>query len=364
MRISCDLLITGGLVVDGTGAAPFLADVAITGSTIVAVGPGLSRGASSYAARRTVDATGHIVTPGFVDVHTHYDGQITWDPLLSPSTSHGVTTVLFGNCGVGFAPCRAGDREKLIEILEGVEDIPGSALHEGIQWSWETFEEYCETLSRREAACDFLAMVGHVPLRVYAMGRDRAWNKEATPADLAKMRGLVAAAVEAGACGVSTSRTLLHRDLGGAVIPGTYAGRRELATLMCGVADAGGGLFEILDDTADVDVWTEWVGSLSRATQVPVSFAFATNDAKKRDALCAFMTEINTAENSRVYSSPPFSFPSPSFASPSRRAAPPRAARLPLCPAAAADLPYSTPDDTAVVCSAYAGMAVRGWVCP
>ncbi len=162
--MKCDIVIRNGLVVDGTGSPPFVADVAVKGEKISAVGKELS-----VSADRIVDATGHIVTPGFVDIHTHYDGQITWDPWLSPSTQHGVTTVLFGNCGVGFAPCREDDKDRLIDFLESVEDIPGIAMHEGIKWTWETFPEYINTLSQTQAACDFLAMVGHVPLRVYTL---------------------------------------------------------------------------------------------------------------------------------------------------------------------------------------------------
>jgi hypothetical protein len=237
---SCDILIRGGTLVDGTGAEPYIADVAIQGTQILSIGPDLSH----LKAEREVDARGHIVTPGWVDIHTHYDGQITWDPTLSPSTQHGVTTLMFGNCGVGFAPCRPESREKLIDVLEGVEDIPGSALHVGIQWSWETFPEYLATLSATQTACDFAVLLPHVPLRVFVMGE--RCDEVPTGEDLAAMRRLVAEAMQAGAIGFSTSRTLLHRDLHGTVIPGTYADRAELTALMAGMADGGGGLFEIL----------------------------------------------------------------------------------------------------------------------
>lgn len=288
MPLACDVIIAGGTVVDGTGRPGFLADVAITGPTITAIGPNLQR---QFVSERVVDATGHIVTPGFVDIHTHYDGQVTWDPLLTPSSGHGVTTLMFGNCGIGFAPCRPLDRTQLIDILVSVEDIPGTALHAGIRWDWTTFPEYLDSLSRTETACDFLAMVGHVPIRVFAMGK-RA-SETPTPADLVTIRGLVAEAVRAGAAGFSTSRTLMHRDLAGEVIAGSYANRDELTAIFAGIADGGGGLFEILEDFADVEKEMGWIGALSKAFGVPVSFAFGAHSAEDQRKLLSWMERIN-----------------------------------------------------------------------
>ena len=177
---------------------------------------------------------------------------------------------MFGNCGVGFAPCRPADRKKLIDILVSVEDIPGTALHEGIRWSWETFPEYLNSLRRLNTACDFAVMLGHVPLRLWIMG-DRC-NDEPTAGDLARMRVAVAEAVRAGAAGFSTSRTLMHRDVDGVPISGSYAGRAELTAIFAGLADGGGGLFEILEDFADVEKEMDWIGKLSTAFGIPVSF--------------------------------------------------------------------------------------------
>ena len=228
-----DTLIVNGEIVDGTGRPRYHSDVAIKNGVIVEIGQNLSR---KVVAARTINAKGNIVTPGFVDVHTHYDGQITWDPTLGPSTEHGVTTVCFGNCGVGFSPCRKEDRQTLIDILEGVENIPGTALAEGMKWRWETFPEYMNFLSTLNCATDFAVMIGHVPIRLYVMGKDRCHDKPRKD-DLVKMRKIVAEAVRAGALGISTSRTLLHRDLQGVVIPGSYAGRPELCALMSGLSD-------------------------------------------------------------------------------------------------------------------------------
>src|SRR6478752_1322134 len=268
-----ELKIIGGTIVDGTGRPGFVGDVATQDGVIVAVGEHVDG-----VAAEVIDATGCIVTPGFVDIHTHYDGQATWDPVLDPSASHGVTTVVAGNCGVGFAPVRPGMESRLVEIMEGVEDIPGTALHEGIQWEWETFPEYLDALARREYALDIAAFIPHAPLRVYVMGERGARNEDATAEDIAEMAEHVKAAIEAGAVGFSTSRSLNHKDLDGELVPGTFASADELIGLTQAMIDAGGGLFEVvpMGETGDDAGMTlgeiELLANVSRATGVTVSF--------------------------------------------------------------------------------------------
>jgi N-acyl-D-amino-acid deacylase len=268
-----DLKIIGGTIVDGTGEPRYVGDVAVQDGVIVAVGAAVEGDAVE-----TIDATGLLVTPGFVDIHTHYDGQATWDPLLDPSSSHGVTTVVAGNCGVGFAPVRPGQQAMLVELMEGVEDIPGTALHEGIQWEWETFPEYLDALGRREYAIDVAAFIPHAPLRVYVMGQRGIDNEPATADDIAEMAEHVAAAIEAGAVGFSTSRSLNHKDLNGELVPGTFASADELIGLAQAMVDAGGGLFEVvpMGETGDDRGMTlgeiELAAEVSKATGVPVSF--------------------------------------------------------------------------------------------
>jgi N-acyl-D-amino-acid deacylase len=235
-----DLIIRNGTVVDGTGAAPFAADVGVVNGKIASVGPNLDG-----EARETIDATGHTVTPGFVDVHTHYDGQVTWDSLLEPSSAHGVTTVITGNCGVGFAPVRPGSEGWLVQLMEGVEDIPGTALHEGIDWTWESFPEYLDSIDKRAWSMDVGGFVAHGPIRGYVMGERGAANENATSDDNAHMSRLVQEAIEAGAFGFSSSRTVGHQAADGRPVPGTFAAFDELRALADGVVRGGGGLFEI-----------------------------------------------------------------------------------------------------------------------
>ena len=266
--------ISGGLLVDGTGDPPRHADVAVVGDTVVAVEPELPGDAA-----RTIDATDQIVTPGFVDVHTHYDGQATWDSLLEPSSGHGVTTVVMGNCGVGFAPVRPGTEEWLIQLMEGVEDIPGAALSEGIAWGWESFGEYLDALDDRSWAIDVGTQVPHGAVRAYVMGERGARNEPADADEIASMERIVADAVADGALGASTSRTLAHRAMDGEPVPGTFAAEEELFALGRGLRDGGGGVFELAPaGSAGEDVVTprsevDWMRRLSAEIGQPVSFA-------------------------------------------------------------------------------------------
>jgi N-acyl-D-aspartate/D-glutamate deacylase len=232
-----DLVIRGGRVVDGTGAPARTADVAVRDGRIVAVGTVDASGL------REIDAAGKIVTPGFVDVHTHYDGQITWEDRLAPSSGHGVTTVVMGNCGVGFAPVRPGDHELVIKLMEGVEDIPDVVMATGVPFNWESFPDYLDALEQRPSDIDFCAQLPHSPLRVWVMG-ERALSEPATAEDRAEMRRLTAEAVAAGAFGVSSSRNLFHRFRSGAVAPSVNSAEEELLALAAGLRDAGAGVFQ------------------------------------------------------------------------------------------------------------------------
>lgn len=240
MPTQYDLVIRGGTVVDGTGTSPFVADIAVQGGRIAEVGsvPG--------AGREEIDAAGLTVTPGFVDVHTHYDGQITWENTLRPSSNHGVTTVVMGNCGVGFAPCRPGDEELMIRLMEGVEDIPGAVMAEGVPFNWMTFPDYLDALEERRADVDFAAQLPHSPLRVFVMGERGANLEPPTRSDLAQMRSLVTEAVKAGALGVSTSRNLFHRFRSGALAPTVKSELDELLALAEGLRDADDGVFQCI----------------------------------------------------------------------------------------------------------------------
>jgi N-acyl-D-aspartate/D-glutamate deacylase len=242
MAYDIDLLIRGGLVVDGTGAEPFEADVAVTGDRIVAVGK------VTGGAREEIDARGQVVTPGFVDIHTHYDGQATWDNRLVPSSSHGVTTVVMGNCGVGFAPCRPDQHEMLIKLMEGVEDIPHPVLVDGLPWTWESYPEYLDFLATRQYDMDICGYVPHAPVRVYVMGQRGADREPATEADLQQMARIVRDAVQAGAMGFSTSRTFFHRSSDGKSTPSFEAAEDELRAMALALKQCGKGAMQLITD--------------------------------------------------------------------------------------------------------------------
>jgi N-acyl-D-amino-acid deacylase len=237
-----DYVIKGGTLIDGTGRAPVGGDVAVKDGLIVEVG-----GTISGSALNTIDADGAIVTPGWVDVHTHYDGQVCWDSAMAPSADNGVTTVVMGNCGVGFAPVPPGREQDLIELMEGVEDIPGSALYEGMEWgAWETFPEYLDYLSKREYALDVGTQIPHGSVRFYAMGERGKQNEDATADDLDAMARIVEDAINAGALGFSTSRTVGHRSLWGSPVPGTFAADEELLAIATAMRRTGKGVFEMI----------------------------------------------------------------------------------------------------------------------
>ena len=261
-----DVIIKGGVVVDGTGAEPFAADVAIAGDRIAALGQDLGE------AREVIDASGCYVTPGFVDIHTHYDGQATWDQELSPSSWHGVTTVVMGNCGVGFAPAAPDRHDWLIGLMEGVEDIPGSALSEGMPWNWESFPDYMDALEAMPRAVDVAAQVPHGAVRAYVMGDRGAANEPPTETDIARMAEIVEEGLRAGALGFSTSRTVLHKSIEGELVPGTTATPKELLGIGRALGRAGHGVFELSSDL--LPEWDEfsWMGQLSRDNGVPVTF--------------------------------------------------------------------------------------------
>jgi N-acyl-D-aspartate/D-glutamate deacylase len=237
-----DLKITGGLVYDGDGGAPVQTNIAVRDGRIAEIG------ACDGDAEQTIDAKGAIVTPGFIDLHTHYDGQISWDEELKPSVNHGVTTIIMGNCGVGFAPVKKADRDRLVRLMEGVEDIPGTALHEGLTWDWETFPEYMSAIDAMPHTIDFGVMIGHDPVRVYAMGERASAFEEANDDDIAEMRKIVREAMEAGAAGFSIGRTDVHRTADGEWTPSAEASEKELTALAGALAGVDHGVLQIVND--------------------------------------------------------------------------------------------------------------------
>jgi len=271
-----DLTIRNGLLVDGTGAPARPADVVVAGDRIVEVtGPG-----QGPAGHREIDADGRLVTPGFVDIHTHYDGQATWDPEMTPSGWHGVTTVVMGNCGVGFAPADPARRDWLIQLMEGVEDIPGTALAEGMSWNWESFPEYLDELDSMPRVMDVAAQIPHGAVRGYVMGERGAANEPASAEDIALMSKLVEEGLRAGAVGFTTTRTVLHRAKDGELAAGTTAEVEELLGLGDALGAAGTGVFGVASDMIDPTPEFDWMIEISRRTGRPVTFGCLQNDVR------------------------------------------------------------------------------------
>ncbi len=267
MAAAYDLVIRGGLVVDGSGGEPFAADVAVAKGRIAALGRVAGSGAEE------IDAKGRIVTPGFVDLHTHYDGQATWDSRLAPSSLHGVTTVIMGNCGVGFAPCRPHQRDLLVRLMEGIEDIPNVVLTEGLPWNWETFPEYFDALAKREYDIDIGGYLPHAALRVYVMGQ-RAFDQEpATADDLARMSAIVREAVQAGAFGLGTSRTIFHRSSDGQSVPSIRATEEELTALATAMKSAGPAILQYAVDWEDAAGTFGGIRRVLERSGCPVAFS-------------------------------------------------------------------------------------------
>lgn len=268
-----DLVVRGGLIVDGTGAPAREGNIAVDGDRIAAVGSSVGKG------REEIDAKGMIVAPGWVDIHTHYDGQVTWDPYLTPSCWHGITTVVMGNCGVGFAPAKPDRHGWLIELMEGVEDIPGTALAEGIRWNWETFPEYLDSLDTMARVMDVGTQVPHGAVRAYVMGERGAKNEAASEADIEQMAALVRDGIAAGALGFSTSGTFLHRAKDGEPVPGTFAGADELLGIGKVLGELGQGVFEVASDLAPETPEFEWMEALAKSTGQAITFALLQSDA-------------------------------------------------------------------------------------
>ena len=283
-----DLIIRNGTIIDGSGESRFVGDIAITDEKITAVGR------VDGSAKEEIDASGMLVTPGWVDVHTHYDGQATWDPILAPSSWHGVTTVVMGNCGVGFAPVRPGDENYLIELMEGVEDIPGAALAEGIDWQWESFPEYLDALETKQRTIDVATQVPHGAVRAYVMGeRCNTQDDLPTDAELETMQQIVREGIEAGALGFSSSRTWLHKDKHGVHVPGTFAGSDEMLALGLSMKGLDHGIFEMVSDhLGDDDEWA-WIQQFAEQTGRPITLVATSAAAFEGNKM------YNIAEESR-----------------------------------------------------------------
>jgi N-acyl-D-aspartate/D-glutamate deacylase len=270
-----DLIIRNGTIVDGLGGEPYIGDVAVADGVIAAVG------AVDGTGTREIDATGLLVTPGFIDLHTHYDGQAIWSDRMTPSSAHGVTTAVMGNCGVGFAPCRASDHDTLVDVMAGVEDIPGVVMVDGLPWDWETFPEYLDALDSRKRDIDVAAYLPHSPLRVYVMGQRGADREPANDDDLARMRELAKEAIEVGALGFASSRFSFHKTASGELIPTYDAAQSEIAAIADGVKDGGGGLIQFVPDIA-AGGYANVLQQVFEAAQdagLPVTFTLATGNS-------------------------------------------------------------------------------------
>ena len=274
-----DLVIRKGTIIDGSGDARFVADIAVSDGKIVKVGEVQERG------QREIDAAGLLVTPGWVDVHTHYDGQATWDPVLAPSSWHGVTTVVMGNCGVGFAPVKPEDRAFLIELMEGVEDIPGAALSEGIDWQWESFPEYLDALAAFPRAIDVATQVPHGAIRAYVMGERCNTDYAPTADEVKQMADLVREGVAAGALGFSSSKTLLHKDVHGEYMPGTFSGHDEMLALGLGMKGLNNAVFELVSDHLGDDEEWAWVKAFQEQTGLGVTLIATTAPAYENNKM-------------------------------------------------------------------------------
>jgi len=277
MENVADLVIRGGTIFDGMGGEPYVADIAITNGRIIAIG------AVPEVGREEIDARGKMVTPGFIDVHTHYDGQLIWAERMSPSSAHGVTTVVTGNCGVGFAPCRPEDHTRLIKLLEGVEDMPEVVLADGLTWDWETFPDFIEALKRRKHDIDFAVQLPHSALRMYVMGERALDHEVATEEDMAQMRVIAREAIEAGALGLGTSRNIFHTTLDGVVIPTAHTPEAELRAIAEGMSEAGGGVIQAILNIEHPKPDLEMFHSVATHTGSPLSFSLFQASYDKHD---------------------------------------------------------------------------------
>lgn len=278
MGVVYSMVIRNGTIYDGTGSTPFDGDVAVAGGQIVAVG---SIDESQIGSgTEVIDATDRIITPGFVDAHTHYDGQITWDPYVQPSSFHGVTTIVTGNCGVGFAPCQPDERDWLIGLMEGVEDIPGTALHEGIQWDWETFPEYLDAIERCDLAIDVGTQIPHGAVRTFVMGRRGANHEVATPEEIAEMKRVVKEAIEAGALGFTTSRTEKHKDSSGVLTPSITAFEDELIGIAEALGELDAGVLQGISDFYDFPAEFRMFRAMTEVSGRPTSITVEQQDAR------------------------------------------------------------------------------------
>ena len=269
-----DLIIKNGSIYDGKGSKPYQADIAISNEKIIEIGDIKSEG------KKVIDAEGKIVTPGFVDIHTHYDGQVTWDPYLRPSTYHGVTTVVMGNCGVGFSPCKPDQRNWLIGLMEGVEDIPGTALHEGIDWEWESFPEYLDALEKKPLAIDVGTQIPHGAVRAYVMGERGINHEEASQEEIDRMKEIVQEAIKAGAYGFSTSRTEKHNDVNGNLTPSITAHKNELVEIAKSLGEINQGVLQGISDFYDFDSEFDIFKAMSKESGRPISITVEQQDAR------------------------------------------------------------------------------------